>query len=81
VQNRAGERVGTVSELLLGPDGRLAASVVGIGRDLGFGERDIAIPFGSSQMLRKDDGWHFVIDATKESLQSAPAFQLTQPPR
>jgi hypothetical protein len=75
VHNPAGERLGTVSEVLLGPDGRLAAVIVGVGRDLGFGEKTIAIPFGASRMQRKDDGWRLVIDATKESLQSAPAYE------
>ena len=75
VHNPAGERLGTVNEVFLGPDGRLAAVIVGVGRDLGFGEKTIAIPFGASRMQRKDDGWRLVIDATKESLTSAPAYE------
>jgi PRC-barrel domain len=80
VHNSAGERIGTVNEFLLAPDGRVAASIVGVGRDLGFGEKLVAVPFGSGQMQRKDNGWRMVIDATKESLQTAPAFER-KPPR
>jgi hypothetical protein len=76
--HNAGERLGTVNEVVLGPDHRVAAVVVGIGRDLGFGEKTIAIPFGHSQMQRQGDRMRLVIDATKESLRSAPAYQ---PPR
>ena len=75
VHNTAGERLGTVSEVVLGPDNRLAAVIVGVGRDLGFGEKTIAIPFGASQMQRKDNGMRLIIDATKESLRSAPAYE------
>jgi len=75
VYNAAGEGLGTVNELFIGPDGKLAAAVVGVGRHLGLGEREVAIPFAASRIVRKDGGWHFVIDATKETLKAAPSFE------
>jgi sporulation protein YlmC with PRC-barrel domain len=75
VHNTAGERLGTVNEVYLGSDGKVAGVIVGIGQDLGFGEKTIAIPFSSAQMQRKDDGWRLVIDATKESLRNVPAYE------
>jgi hypothetical protein len=75
VHNTAGDRLGTVNEVFLGPDGKVAGVIVGIGRDLGFGEKTIAIPFGASRMQRRDDGMRLILDATKESLRSAPAFE------
>lgn len=75
VSNTTGERLGTVSEVILGPDGRMAALVVGVGRDLGFGEKIVAIPFNASRLQRRDGGMRIVIDATKESLGSAPAYE------
>jgi sporulation protein YlmC with PRC-barrel domain len=73
VQGTGGERLGTVNEVFIGPDGRVAGVIVGVGRDLGFGEKTVAIPFGTSQMQRKDDGLRLIIDATKESLRTAPS--------
>jgi sporulation protein YlmC with PRC-barrel domain len=75
VQNPAGEQLGTVNEVFLGSDGRVAGVIVGVGRDLGFGEKIIAIPFSATQMQRKDDSWRLVIDANKESLRNAPAYE------
>jgi hypothetical protein len=53
----------------------VAGVIVGIGRDLGFGEKTVAIAFGASKMQRRDDGMRLILDATKESLRSAPAFE------
>jgi hypothetical protein len=75
VYNRAGEKLGTVNDFFIGPDGSIVASVLGVGGFLGIGEKEIAVPFAASQVARKDNSWHFVIDAAKEALQSAPAFQ------
>jgi sporulation protein YlmC with PRC-barrel domain len=75
VSNASGERLGTVNEVLLGPDGRMAALVVGVGRDLGFGEKVIAIPFNAARMQGRANDTRLVIDATKESLGKAPAYE------
>jgi sporulation protein YlmC with PRC-barrel domain len=39
-----GENIGTVDDLLVDRDGRLAAVIVGIGGFLGIGQKDVAIP-------------------------------------
>jgi hypothetical protein len=75
IYNRAGEKIGTVKDLLVGPDGRIHAAVVGVGRFLGIGEKDIAIPLTALQMERRDDGTRFTVDIVKETLQTAPAFE------
>ncbi len=75
VSNPAGERLGTVNEVMLAPDGRMAALIVGVGRDLGFGEKLIAVPFNAARMQGRPDGTRLVIDATKESVGSAPAYE------
>jgi hypothetical protein len=74
VHNRGGQRLGNVKEFLFGPDGNLAASIV-LDRQLGFGEKEVAILLDAAQMVRKGDRWDFVIDAKKEDLQAAPSFE------
>ena len=74
VHNHGGQRLGNVNEFLFGPDGNLAASIV-LDRQLGFGEKEVAISLDAAQMVRKGDRWYFVIDAKKEDLQAAPAFE------
>ncbi len=65
IYNRAGERLGTIEDVLIGTDGRLNAAVVAIDHDLGVGQKDIAVPFdaltGAAQLrpaahLRHDTG-------------------------
>jgi sporulation protein YlmC with PRC-barrel domain len=73
IYNKAGEKIGSVKDLLLGPDGRIQAAVLSVGRFLGLGERDVAVPLSSIEIDRA--GNRITIDVAKETLQSAPAFE------
>ncbi len=75
IYNRSGEKIGTIKDLLVGPDGRIHAAVVGVGGFLGIGEKDIAIPLTALQMERRDDGTRFSVDIGRDTLQTAPAFE------
>jgi hypothetical protein len=75
VQNRAGERVGTASGFFIGPDGKIVASLVSVDRQLGIGDKQIAMPFSGGQLVRKDSSWQLVIDTTKDDMQRAKAFE------
>jgi len=55
VYNQQNQRIGDLNDLVIGPDGRVVAFVVGVGGFLGIGERDVAIPFEQVQMRRADD--------------------------
>lgn len=77
IYNRSGEKIGAIKDLLIGPDGRIAAAVIGIGGFLGIGEKDVAVPFSVMQVERRDNGRRLTIDAMREALQAAPAFQHT----
>jgi sporulation protein YlmC with PRC-barrel domain len=75
VYNRVGEKIGTVRDLVVGPDGRIVAAVIGVGRSLGIGEKDVAIPFSALQhALRQRDG-HLIVDAESDQLRAAPRFE------
>jgi hypothetical protein len=75
IHNKAGEKIGTVKDLLVGPDGRINAAVLSVGRFLGLGEKDIAVPMSVLEIDRRPDGNRVTIDVVKETLQSAPAFE------
>jgi sporulation protein YlmC with PRC-barrel domain len=45
VYNSLSEKIGAISELIVGPSGKLDAVVVGAGGFLGMGERDVAVPY------------------------------------
>jgi Bacterial protein of unknown function (DUF937)/PRC-barrel domain len=74
VYNGAGENLGTIRDLLVGPDGKPAAAIINVGRFLGIGDKDIAVPFSALRVERHGDGQRIVVDAMKESVQAAPTF-------
>ena len=74
IYNRAGDQLGTIKDVLVGPDGKMAAAIINVGRYLGIGDKEIAVPFSAIQQQRMDSGPRIVIDVTKDNLQAAPAF-------
>jgi sporulation protein YlmC with PRC-barrel domain len=78
IYNRAGEQLGTIKDVLVGPDGKMSAAIINIGRYLGIGDKEIAVPFSAIQQQR-DGSPRIVIDATKDGLQTAPVFVRRQP--
>ena len=73
--NRNGEKIGTIKDLLVGPDGRMAAAIINIGRELGIGDKDVGVPYSSLELERRDSGDRIVITATRETLHAAPSFE------
>jgi hypothetical protein len=71
--NKSGEKIGSVKDLLISPDGRVQAAVLSVGRFLGLGERDVAVPLSSIEVDRNAN--RITIDVAKEALQSAPAYE------
>jgi hypothetical protein len=74
IYNKAGEKIGSVRELLISPDGRIHAAVLNVGRFLGLGDRDVAVPISAIEIDRRPEGARITIDVAKEALQGAPAF-------
>jgi sporulation protein YlmC with PRC-barrel domain len=76
VLNAANETVGSINEIVLGKDGRVAAVVIGVGGFLGIGEREVAVNFNSIRKARdKNNNLVLTMDATKDSLKAAPAWR------
>ena len=77
IYNRAGEKLGTIKDLMVGPDGRVSAAILSVGRFLGIGEKDVAVPFSALVVDRRDGGLRLTVDAARDTLQSAPVFERT----
>jgi hypothetical protein len=75
IYNKAGEKIGTVKDLMVGEDGRIHAAVLSVGSFLGIGERNVAVPLQAIEVDRRPDGTRITIDVAKEALKSAPAFE------
>src|SRR5215831_5426445 len=77
VHNRAGEKIGSISDLIVTSDGAIAAALVNVGGFLGIGEKEVAVPFSSIELVRNENDWRFVIDATRDALRDAPPYEDT----
>lgn len=76
VYNQANEKIGDVNDLILGPDGKIASAVIGVGGFLGMGEKLVAVAFSDLQLNRDADGaMRVTVNSTKEALESAPDFK------
>jgi len=67
-----GEYLGRVSDFVIDSQGNVTFVVVSHGGFLRIGETDVAIPFGSFTYDRQKS--HFVLDLTRDKLNTAPAF-------
>ena len=81
IYNRVGEKLGTIKDVWIGPDGKMAAVLVNVGRFLGIGDKDVAVPFSALHLEQRDNNRRILIDATKEALQAAPTFERRLAPK
>ena len=72
VQNRD---IGSVKDLVIDKDGRVADAVVDVGTFLGMGGKYVAVPLSAI----KTDNNRLTLDMTKEQLQEAQAYNLENP--
>jgi len=73
VRNSAGEKLGSIEEIMLDvPNGRVAYAVLSFGGFLGMGDKLFAIPW--SELTLDEDEKCFVLEADREKLERAPGF-------
>jgi len=78
------EHIGDVNNLVVGPNGEIAAVVIGVGGFLGIGEKNVAVNYSELQWVVADDNTErFILPTSKEALEAAPGFTAedqTPPP-
>ena len=67
--------VGEFSDVLLDKDGPVTAVILSVGGFLGLGAKYVSVPFNALRVTEKGGKRYLVIDATKETLTSAPGYQ------
>lgn len=75
VTTKDGQQLGKISNLVFGQEGSIELAVIGVGGFLGIGEKEIAVPFESVKSGEVNNKQVFILDATKEQLQAAPAYK------
>jgi len=72
VFNDTNEKIGTIDDVVIGPDRSASYAVIGTGGFLGVGKHDVAIPVSQ---LKEVDGKFVLAGATKDALKAMPAFE------
>jgi len=75
VYDPSNSKIGQIDDVLVSPDGRINALIVGVGGLLGAGEKDVAVSFSSVQKTVKDNKIYLTLSTTKDALKSAPGFK------
>lgn len=78
VKNNALEKLGTVNDMTLSPDGAIKHLIVGFGGLLGMGESLVAVPYHLC-------GWNeaeqcVIVNVTEEQLKNAPKIDKEEIP-
>jgi sporulation protein YlmC with PRC-barrel domain len=68
-------KIGAVSDVLLGQDGQVSALIVGVGGFLGAGEKEVAVNFSSVKETMKNSKMYLTMDTSKDALKAAPGFK------
>jgi sporulation protein YlmC with PRC-barrel domain len=75
VYDPSDNKIGEVMDVLLSPDGRATALIVGVGGFLGAGEKDVAVPFSAIKHTMKNNKIYLTMDTTKDALKAAPGVK------
>ena len=75
VYDTSDNTIGEVSDVPLDKDGHVTAVILSVGGFLGLGAKYVSVPFNALRITEKDGKRYLVMDATKETLTSAPGYQ------
>jgi sporulation protein YlmC with PRC-barrel domain len=75
VYDPSDNKIGEIMDVLVSPEGRTTALIVGVGGFLGAGEKDVAVPFTAVKHTMKDKKIYLTMDTTKDALKSAPGVK------
>jgi len=79
VYSSANENIGDINDVIISKDGKVLAAVIGVGGFLGLGEKDVAVPMDRISFSRdENNNMKFTIDASREELEQAAAFDRTK---
>lgn len=71
-----GENIGSISDIVLAPDGVAEAVVIGVGGFLGIGKKDVAIEYNLVNWTERDGDRYLVVETTPEALTALPTFDV-----
>lgn len=83
VYDQAGERIGTVDDVIIDASGAVTSVIISVGGFLGLGEKNVAVPLKTLVTMRDEKGKIKVVaQGGKDALNTMPAFtpKTSKPP-
>jgi sporulation protein YlmC with PRC-barrel domain len=68
-------KIGEITDVLVGKDGKVVVFIISVGGFLGIGEKDVAVPFTAIHATEKNGKWYLTMNATKDSLKEAHGYK------
>ncbi|MEJ0003896.1 MAG: PRC-barrel domain-containing protein [Pararobbsia sp.] len=78
VYNENNEKVGTIDDIIIAPEGSVSYAIIGAGHFLHVARHDVAIPV--EQINVNDSGQYVLPGATRDALKAMPVFQYEKVP-
>jgi sporulation protein YlmC with PRC-barrel domain len=75
VYDQNNSKIGKIDDVLVGQNGQVNALIIGVGGFLGAGEKDVAVNFDSVKQTMKDNKVYLTMNASKDTLKTAPGFK------
>jgi hypothetical protein len=75
VYDPSNHKIGKVEDVLVSPDGKINALIIGVIGVVGVGEKDVAVNFSSIKQNMKDNETYLTMDTTKNVPKAAPGFK------
>jgi sporulation protein YlmC with PRC-barrel domain len=74
VYDPSNAKIGEVSDVLVGKEGKVEAFIISVGGFLGIGQKDVAVPFSAIHAAEKNGTWYLTMNASKDSLKQARGY-------
>jgi sporulation protein YlmC with PRC-barrel domain len=76
VYDDSGNKIGEISDVIMGRDNKIEGFVIAVGGFLGAGEKDVAVPFNAVKTTQNNGNVRLTMNTTKDQLERAPAFKF-----
>ena len=77
VHDASDQKIGSITDLIVDRDGKVADVVIGVGGFLGAGEKNVAVKMAD---LKRGKDNHLVLNTTKDALKQMATYDLTEQP-
>jgi sporulation protein YlmC with PRC-barrel domain len=78
VYDTQNQKIGSIKDIILDPDGRVAVVVLNVSGTLGVGGRYVAVGIGDLKITNTDATPRFTVDMLKDQLKTAQTYDLNE---